>query len=794
MKKTYRFISLLIASALLLALILIPSNAEGTEYAGSVYQCTLDSDSGMLTISGTVDHKVATRHKDATLSLYRIRPWENTTGAIRYGTLIVRVVMSMRFEIKVSCESIADRLSMYAVALEDGDEILLVAPPRYIDCNATAPVSGGFKGVNTKDHVSAVNSDASSAFVDVELDKLKSETRNGYFYTIDGEIFYFDRAYIDSLDKAVRSYGAAGANVYLRLLIPSDGALPVFTEEKRGTAPYNSIYVNNESALISLYAHIHFICSRYSGGADGSITGFIIGRGLNEPSLYNFSTDVGDGYCRMISSIVSIIGAAAADALQGEPIALILPVTDKMNFNGEPNFQSFVSKVGEYLSKRTTMRVIIMAETTHNPYGLYDNYFYVEDTGGVDADFTTVPPETTLAPEETTLTPEETTLIPEETTLTHEETTPVPMETEDRPLPEPTPAEAPYFCADNIGVFMDALDRITAKSDAVCKEYFWCWYPDENTKDTALGVGYSYSYMSLAAAGASVFAVSFEDVGGYGISSISHLFKHIDTKTSPKETSYALAVFGAGSWSDIIFGAKDSTGIYRNVLELPMSSGAVNSKGSVNIWDFTAQSSNEGWYGGFNCSSLKNVTGSSGKYLKASFLSAEAGEYADIGYIGANSNLALYCDSVSFDIDCPGEQNEIFEILIKLYSEQTSVEAKATVRGGERSVLTIDTSAVSTDTKVDSIRLCAKRITGEGDYELHLYKVSINSMKYTSNELSAVLDDARNDLRDDSGDTFAKGRTITAIVVLSVASLSTVALVMVSDKKRKNNTSEKKGN
>ncbi len=790
MKKTYRFISLFIASALLFAIVLLPSNAVSEEYAGSVYQCSLDSDSGMLTVSGTVDHKVATRYKDATLSLYRIQPWENTTGGIRDGALIVKIVMSMRFEFRVSCESIADRLSMYAVALEQGDEILLVAPPRYIDCNGTSAVSGRFKGVNTKDHVSAVNADASSAFVDVELDKLKSNTRNGYFYTIDGEMFYFDRAYIDNLDKAVRSYGATGANVYLRLLIPSDGELPIFTEGKSGTAPYNSIWVNNESALISLYAHIHFICSRYSGEADGSIEGFIIGRGLNEPARYNFSTDVGDGYYRMISSVVSIIGAAASDALNGKPLALILPVTDKMNADGEPNFQSFVLKVGDYLSKRTTLRVVIMAETTHNPYGLYDDYFYVEDTGEVDGDFTTVSPDITLAPE-STLTPEST-LAPE-STLTPE-TTPVPTETEERPLPVPTPADAPYFCADNISIFMDALDRITAKSDAVCKEYFWCWYPDENTMDTALGVGYSYSYMSLAAAGASVFAVSFEDVGGYGISSISHLFKYIDTKASAKETSYTLAVFGAGSWSDIIFGAKESTGVYRNVLELPVSKGATNSKGSVNIWDFTAQSSNEGWYGGFNCSSLKNVTGGAGKYLKASLLSAGAGEYADIGYVGANSSLALYSDSVSFDIECPGDQNEIFEILIKLYGGQTSVEAKATVRGGERALLTIDTSGVSTDTKVDSIRLCAKRVTGEGDYELHLYKVSINSMEYTSNELSAVLDDARNDLRDNSGDTIATSRAMTAIVVVSVASISTIALVMASDKKRKNNTSEKKGN
>lgn len=807
-KKIRKVISLLLAAVIMIALIPCFSSHAASEYAGSVYQCKLD-ENGTLTISGTVEHKVATQYRDGELVLYRMRPWETTTSAVKEGAPIARAALSMRFEFKLSCDNVADRLSMYVVALQNRGETLLVAPPKYADCESSAPLVDGFKGVNTKDHVTAVNSDASTAVVDVELDKLKSESRNGYFYTVDGEMFYFDRAYIDSLDKAVRSYCAAGANVYLRLLLPSDGAPTEFSVDNSVPAMYKSIYLRSDSALISLYAHVYFLCDRY-GGADGKVSGLIIGRGLNEPLKYNYSTDVGDGYCRMISSAFTVAGAAAYDAAGGS-VALILPVTDKMSA-GEPDFQSFVTKVGEYLSERTTLRIALMAESTHNPYGLYDDYFYVEDTGDIDADFTTPAPEETLTPDgEVTATPEtsvpdetvsspettlapETTASPEATTSPEITTSPDSTEEQTQARPTPTPDGAPYFCADGTSIFLDALDRISAKCDAVCKEYFWCWYPDENTVDTALSVGYSYGYMSLAAAGASAFIVSFEDVGGYGISRISHLFKYIDTKSSIKETSHSLSVFGVGSWSDIIFGVKSTTGIYREVIEPPITSGEVKCKGSVNIWDFTAQSGTDGWYGGFNCSSLKSVTGGSGKYLKASLLSANAGEYADIGYIGASSNLALYCDSISFDLTCPGEQNEIFEIMIKLYTDKESVEAKTTVRGGERAVLTIDTSEISTDTMVDSMRLCAKRVTGEGDYELQLYRVSLNSMKYSSSELSAVLDAARDDLLNDSKDGAALGRTVTAVVVLAAASLLTVVLTMSADKKRKNNTSTKKGN
>lgn len=810
-KKIRKLISLILAAVLTLALIPCFSSQAASEYAGSVYQCKLD-ENGTLTISGTLEHKVATQYRDAALVLYRMRPWESTTAAIKDGTPIARAAMSMRFEFKVSCNNVADRLSMYVVALQSDSETILVAPPKYADCESAPPASDGFKGVNTKDHVTAVNSDASSAIVDVELDKLKSESRNGYFYTVDGEMFYFDRAYIDSLDKAVRSYCGAGANVYLKLLLPSDGAHTEFSVDNSVPAMYKSIYLRSDSALLSLYAHVYFLCDRYSGGAGGKISGLILGRGLNEPIKYNYSTDVGDGYCRMIASAFTVAGAAAYDALGGS-LSLILPVTDKMA-GAEPDFQSFVMKIGEYLSERTTLRVTVMAESTHNPYGLYDDYFYVEDTGDIDADFTTPAPEETLvpdteppsepetsAPDETVASPEttfspDTTLSPETTASPEFTTSPDTSadETQERPLPTPTPDGAPYFCADNTSVFLDALDRISAKCDAVCKEYLWCWYPDENTVDTALTVGYSYGYMSLAAAGAAAFIVSFEDVGGYGISRISHLFKYVDTKTSHKETAYSLSVFGVGSWSDIVFGIKGTTGIYREVIEPPITSGEVNCKGSVNIWDFTSQSGTDGWYGGFNCLSLKSVTGDSGKYLKASLVSADAGEYADIGYIGANSNLALYSDSISFDLACPGEQNEIFEIMIRLYTNKESVEAKTTVRGGERALLTLDTSEISTDATVDSMRLCAKRVTGDGDYELQLYKVSINSMKYSSSELSAVLDAARDDLLGDNNDGTVFGRALIAVVILAAASLLAVALTMSADKKRKNNTSKKKGN
>jgi hypothetical protein len=131
--------------------------------------------------------------------------------------------------------------------------------------------------------------------------------------------------------------------------------------------------------------------------------------------------------------------------------------------------------------------------------------------------------------------------------------------------------------------------------------------------------------------------------------------------------------------------------------------------------------------------------------------------------------------------------------VIKLYADDLTVEGAATVNGGQRTLLTIDTSDILENTTVNSMRLCAKSVSGDEEFELHLYKISLNSIKYSSDELSAVLEEARDDLLHDNEDSAFMGRAITAVIVIAVASVLTVGFAMITDRKRKNNTSEKKG-
>jgi hypothetical protein len=177
--------------------------------------------------------------------------------------------------------------------------------------------------------------------------------------------------------------------------------------------------------------------------------------------------------------------------------------------------------------------------------------------------------------------------------------------------------------------------------------------------------------------------------------------------------------------------------------------------------------------------------------MKGSFSDGKAGEYADIGYLGANPELLLYCDSLTLELACGGSEDEIYEIVLKLYADGLTVEADATISGGERSVLAVDTSMLPSDTRVDALRICARRVTGEGDYELQLYKISLNSKEYTSDELYAALDAAKDDLEGKSENSTTLGRIVTAVVIVMAVSILTVAAAISADKKRKKQSNER---
>ena len=59
--------------------------------------------------------------------------------------------------------------------------------------------------------------------IDVYLDRLEDGRHSGYLQTVGGMSFYYNREYVDDLDRRIRSASVAGSSVWLRLLVsPTD--------------------------------------------------------------------------------------------------------------------------------------------------------------------------------------------------------------------------------------------------------------------------------------------------------------------------------------------------------------------------------------------------------------------------------------------------------------------------------------------------------------------------------------------------------------------------------------------
>ena len=197
MKKIKYFAVLMMAVIIITSMpffSVIIAYAADVDNLGVVTECIVDQNTKTLSVRGSIKHSVLVSNRDSKLAVYRFDPWDNFSVALKTAEPLETMDMTIRFEFDLSCESIRQRMSLYAVAIisPDGD-IRLVSAPRYVDYYTSDTSSFGFKAVSTNDVAGAVASHPGSAVIDVYLDTLDRGNKSGYIFNADGELYYFDR-------------------------------------------------------------------------------------------------------------------------------------------------------------------------------------------------------------------------------------------------------------------------------------------------------------------------------------------------------------------------------------------------------------------------------------------------------------------------------------------------------------------------------------------------------------------------------------------------------------------------
>ena len=825
-KALLLFISVLITS--LPFSFLFHFNAAASENLGSVAECKIVGDK--IIVSGSIKHSVLVANRESSIGVYKMLPWENIDDILSSTAPIKQTSMSISFDFELPCTTIADRTSLYAVALIDSEgRASCITAPKYPDARTADTSKIGFKGVKTDSTAEALASHAGSVIVDVYLDKLDNGNKSGHIFNADGDIFYFDRELVKALDKQMLSYTAMGCEVILRFLIsPGMTNLP-FCFDSRIWSTNKCVVVNDSSALNAIYAYTYFLMSRYDGGEYGQVSGIILGRGADMPILYNYASLVSEDYDTVYARSLALIGLAAVAASGDNNISLIVPIGDALTEKGEIYAQRFLSSVAEYIASHSKLTFTVMCESTHNPYHIDDSMFTTDsasDETGEDGEEILVP-ETESSPPQTsepsfesdttesidyttfedTSEPqiqdkvtdysteiEDSSVVASPTdTVLYEETSEIFEETSvpQKPKPEINTKDEGFYCTDTVNLFTDAFAKLKKKYSSLNEGFAWCWYPDENTLESALGICYSYNYMKLAVEGADFFTVAFEGEAYDRFSSIARLFKYIDTSKNIKETDYARDVFEINEWSDIIDGHVSSTGVFNVFLETELQPNVMDYIGSLLYMDYSNSHSIGGWYEGLYCKSIVHQMEDGVGFLQADMGLDEAGlNQAEFGYIFKTPEPLLLGDALTFDIECGENDGSLYEIVIYINCGSSTIVSKSVLTGGVRCSLSANVTEMYNASAVRSIRIALTRITGTGDCKLKLYGVSLNSQTLGDEDLSENFSNIRDYLRSDTApdDSNKARQALVAVVLLSSVALFSVLFAFANDRRLMKNS------
>lgn len=790
---------------------LLSFTASASETLGSVTECRIVGDK--IYVSGSIKHSVLVSNRESKIAIYKMLPWENIDEVLATTEPLKQTSISISFDFELPCITIADKASLYAVALIDTKgNAFCISSPKYPDAITTDTSGIGFKGVKTNNTAAALSSHAGSAIVDIYLDKLDNGNKSGHIFNADGDIFYFDREVIAQLDKQVLSYTAMGSEVLLRFLIsPTQTSIP-FCSDGRIWATNKCVVVNDKSALNAIYAYTYFLISRYDGGEFGKVNGLILGRGADMPILYNYASLVSEDYNTVYARSLALIGLAAVDAAGDNEVCLIVPIGDSLTEKGDIYAERFLTSVADYIASHSKLTFTVMCESTHNPYHIDDSMFVVDspsDETGEDGEEIVIP-ETEVSPGETNapiIKNEMTDIIDvtayEEVSAvqTQDEITDyhtqvdtsedISSEVDETSAPEkPKPAVNTkadgFYCTDTINMFNATFTKLKKKYNSLNKGYAWCWYPNENTLEGSLGVCYSYNYMKLAAEGVDFFVVSFDGAANDRFSGISHLFKYIDTSRNTKETEYARNVFEINDWSEIISANVNTTSVFSVLNESELQPNVSDYIGNLIYMDYTDTHNVAGWYEGIFCNSIVHEIENEVGFLQANLSLADAGiNQAEIGYIFKMPEPLLVGDALTFDIQCGENDGSLYEIAVYINCGSSTIVSNTVIAGGVRSLLSADVREIYNASAVSSIRISLTRITGVGDCNLKLYGVMLNSGTLDDEALDKSFNSIRDYLRSDANvdDSNSERQVVITVVLLLSVAVFSILFAFANDRR-----------
>ena len=676
------------------------------------YTCSYSEDGKSVEIHGNVNYDTQVSYGKSTIEIYKLKEGQSFSDIVNAEeqVAVASVNIYVKFDVTLEIKELTDKFCKYAVALRtpDGKLILAAAPKRplveskyHID-----EEKSGFKGISTanNDNLSVFGDMGfGTAIVPVYFDKLVSSSSGGYIFSHESGNYYFDKAYVDSLDSKIRTYSANGARVYLQLLLPYGlSELAEDGQKNLSTVKYQMPDVYNGDVVFKLNAYISFLTTRYSEYCDGKVGGMIIGKKIDTfENNYCSLTDIRQ-YAEKYSYYVTVVANTAR--FINADMDIVVPFG---------NFNSYSKKITD-VDNAIPPSELLQAVTESLDNSFISDFKY--------------------------------------STMIESDMTPIKFETSGE--------EHYYFPADSLRIGINSISEYTVFVDKLQKNYqcapqgiLYLWQITDDVLGNELALAYAYGYYKLYnSPEISAFAVSFDNLLSDAIENTKKLIQQIDTASGATETQSLLELINVSSWSELIGEFDISTTVLRDVYASNDSGYPTTEwRGCFSYFDFSSGDTGY-WRGASNTVILKTDREENEKRALRHVISKPVGAaHSDLLCMYEYNENFIYTPALKFDLKIDdGEENKggVYEIIVTVGTRGSLVEKKYTVVSGENYELWLDLSEFNVNNSASYIKISTRSITGKArEYSLWLYGISGFSAEHDNETLAALIEAERLKIR-----------------------------------------------
>ncbi len=700
---------------------------------GIIYSCVYDSASQKIVINGSVMHDVFIAHREYSINLYKISPEHSLKAVLSESevTLLASTSISIKFNFSADARELEDIFSQYVVALVSKDGKVDYVGDRlypFVESQYLSQVDRtNYKGAYIPETQEILQGEPALAVVPVYLDKLMSSGTTGYLYSLEGTHIFFDKEYIDSLDRTVRSLYSGGAKIYLQLLLHSS--------ELQGNAKYDLPDIFSVSVMKEVYSYCDFLSDRYSSYKNGYIDGVILGKNLDDTEKYN-NDRYGDE--EKYTHALALYGVVAGTAIRKN-----IPSADiSYSFTSANTYGAQYDRERAFESSRMIDTICA-----------YFDEFYSD---GFDFSITL-------------------------------ESSHIPLSISNDTLDDGINLSAEYDGKDiteqNVSVFSDFLASLDRKYSSSPSNFIYVWNVDAALGGNALSCAYTYLYYKLfAEAKLSAFVVSFEDNIG-ATDGLINIIKYIDTYHGIQRTFPLLSFFRKNSWEDIIHGFDSFDFVTRkhNKIEI-LPSIPSSTVGEFLYFDFSDSSTYNSWFAGRGIGSISiDYHKVLGRSLCATINTDSLGqtEYAYLFNSYEYPENFMYTPylTIALAIEDNDGISDIFEVEVAFENSGNVYEASSIVHTGEATYLHFDVSAFSSNHIAENIRVSLRPMSNtSGEYKLFISSIKGESAELGDDELKMRIEKERLRIRNSLVDEDKKLNSQTTFLIVVVVVLAAVIL------------------